>query len=74
LERFGLPLSTWDQEDWPRLMRALEALDIKDTEATRIMHTQGKVEAKNISPAMWAKFQAHDELIAEVGDDGAIVN
>lgn len=46
-------------------MRALEALDIKDTEATRIMNTQGKIEAKHISPKMWEKFAAHDALLAE---------
>ena len=72
LERFGLPLSTWDNEDWPRLMRALEAMSVKDVEATRVMHTQGKIEAKHISPTMWEKFAAHDALMAEADeDDGA---
>lgn len=53
-------------------MRALAALDIKDVEATRVMHTQGKIEAKHISPTMWEKFAAHDALMAEADeDDGA---
>lgn len=54
-------------------MRALEAMDIKDVEATRLMMTSGKVESKHISPATWEKFAEHDRLMAEVDeDDGSI--
>jgi hypothetical protein len=69
LERFGLPLSTWDNEDWPRLMRAVEAMAIQQTETLRIQQTQGLIEGKHISPAQWAKFAEHDQIVAEAEQD-----
>ena len=75
LERFGLPLSHWDNEDWPRLMRALEVQRIERVETLRLQQQQGLVAAKDISQRQWEEIMAHDQLLAEVGEeDGAIVN
>lgn len=70
LKQFGLPLSVWDNEDWPRLMRALEVMNIDTVEQIRIQQQQGLIKPKDISPKQWEEIQAHDALLAEV-DDGA---
>jgi hypothetical protein len=50
-------------------MRAVEAMAIQQTETLRIQQTQGLIEGKHISPAQWAKFAEHDQIVAEAEQD-----